>query len=130
MMSSPVMNRRRSVMSCGWASWISAIFSQLVMNTAQVNPSRSPRVTSRMAAPGSGSACEAGSYPKTKTPGAGAPGFGRAWWPLLDLDDVRGSRALRAVDDVEPHLVALVERPEPLGPDLGMVDEDVRTTLT
>ena len=43
--------------------------------------------------------------------------------------DVLGARSLRAVDDVEPHTVTLVEGPEPLGFDLAVVDEDVRAAL-
>src|SRR5688572_1502214 len=49
---------------------------------------------------------------------------------LLDLDDVGGARALGAVDDLEPHPIALVERAVALGADLRVVDENVRTTLT
>ena len=42
---------------------------------------------------------------------------------------VRGTGPLGAVRDLEADLVTLVEGPETLGPDLGVVDEDVRTTL-
>src|SRR3970282_710458 len=48
----------------------------------------------------------------------------------LDLADVCRAGPLRAVDDLEPHLVAFVQRPEALGADLGMVDENVRAALT
>src|SRR5262249_4591177 len=48
----------------------------------------------------------------------------------LDEGDVGRARPLRAVDDLELHLVAFVQGAETLGADLGMVDEDVRTTLT
>src|SRR3989442_8332795 len=48
---------------------------------------------------------------------------------VLDAADVGGAGPLRAVDDLEPHLVALVQLPEALGPDLGVVNENVRPTL-
>src|SRR5262249_58184669 len=46
-----------------------------------------------------------------------------------DLADVRGLGALGALDHVELHLLALSERPESLGLDGGMMDEDVRAAL-
>src|SRR5512141_1499355 len=45
------------------------------------------------------------------------------------LGHVRGAGPLRAVHHLEPDLVTLVEGAEPVGLDLGMVDEHVRTTL-
>src|SRR5438105_6837829 len=130
MMSSSVMCRRLSVMSCGWTSTISSMSSQVVIKTAQVSPSRSPRVTRRMEASGK----EGNRTPtRTKTPGtlrSRAPGSLDPWWRRLDLDDVRCAGSLRAVHDLETHAVALVEASESLSPDLGVMHEDVRPTLS
>src|SRR5262245_4717879 len=48
---------------------------------------------------------------------------------LPDDGHVRGARPLRALRDLELDLVTLVQGAKALGPDLGVVDEDVRTTL-
>src|SRR6185503_13517877 len=76
---------------------------------------------------------ERAAFRKMKTPGtlrSRAIGSLDPWVEALDLDDVRGAGTLRAVDDLEADTVALVERPEPLGADLGVMHEDVRATLT
>src|SRR5262249_54862702 len=139
-MSSLRAVKRRSVMSWGWTRAISSIFSTAVMKTAQVSPSRSPRVTRRIvvlprirailtAGPDAdqpGGDGESGPR-KSNTPGASsAPGvLGGSVGRALDLHDVCGAGSLRAVDDFEPHFVTLVESPESLGPDLRVVYEDV-----
>src|SRR5206468_1179318 len=67
---------------------------------------------------------------KTRTPEA--EGLGRSITSgelYLSDGDVGRARPLRAVDDLELHLVALVEGAETLGADLRVVDENVRTTL-
>src|SRR5262249_34766684 len=66
---------------------------------------------------------------KGKRPGPEGPGRSGSSGVSLDLHDVGGAGTLRAVDHFEPYPVALIEGPEALGPDLGVVDEDVRTTL-
>src|SRR5262245_34490623 len=47
----------------------------------------------------------------------------------LDLGDVGGAGPLGAVHHLEPHPIAIGESPEAVGADLGVVDENVRTTL-
>src|SRR5260221_1100414 len=130
MMSSSVMATRRSVTSCGCTSRISSMASQLVMRTAQVNPSRSPRVTSRILGPPARRRHRNRPARKRKRPGRAAPGVLQVrWCESLDLADVCCAGSFRAVDDLEPYLVALVEGTETLRPDLRMVDEDVMPTL-
>src|SRR6266571_3056103 len=127
-MSSSVTASRRPVMSWGCTSRISPIVSQLVMRTAQVSPSSSPRVTNRMSPPLEQVGHRSCPGRKRKRPGLGvAPGVVRVrWCESLDLGDVRCAGSLGAVHDLEPHLVAFVEGAEALGPDLRMVHENVR----
>src|SRR3990170_3245787 len=47
----------------------------------------------------------------------------------LEQDDVRGLRALLAVDDVELHLLTFLQVAEAVGLDGAVVDEDVLTAL-
>jgi hypothetical protein len=62
--------------------------------------------------------------------GLAAPGFGGADRGVLaDEGHVRGAGPLGALRDLEPDLVTLGESAKAVGADLGVVDEDVRTTL-
>src|ERR1041385_3046175 len=62
---------------------------------------------------------------------APAPAGGRGPWRRRgsDLLDVRGLEALRTVDDLELHRVALTERAEAVRLDGGVVDEDILATV-
>src|ERR1041385_6626189 len=62
---------------------------------------------------------------------APAPAGGRGPWRRRgsDLLDVRGLEALRTVDDLELHRVALTERAEAIRLDGGVVDEDILATV-
>src|SRR5262249_32092381 len=62
--------------------------------------------------------------------GSRAHGSLDPWSRLLDLHDVRRAGSLGAVHDLETHAVTLVERAESLSPDLRVMHEDVRPTLT
>src|SRR5512145_2279756 len=67
---------------------------------------------------------------KRRSPGPCGPG--RAVVRVAELAGerhVRGARPLGALRDLELDLVTLVEGAKTLGLDLGVVDEDVRTTL-
>jgi hypothetical protein len=57
----------------------------------------------------------------------GALAIGTAQW--LDHSDVDRRRALLTLFNVEPHTIALVERPESLGFDPAVMNEDIRTIL-
>src|SRR5262245_57228985 len=130
-------------MSWGWTRRTSDMGSLVVMRTAQVRPSMSARVTNRIgrSAEGEGGILtpRRGGFnarrgrqarsQKRKRPGPEGPGRSGSSGVSLDLHDVGGAGPLGAVDHFEPHPVALIEGPEPLGPDFRVVDEDVRTTL-
>src|SRR6185436_964804 len=74
MMSSERMSARPSVMSWGWMSAMLSIGSLRLSRTAQVRPSRSPRVTSRMMPNSIAGAGEVGTTPAdARGDGSGFP---------------------------------------------------------
>src|SRR4029450_7585909 len=66
---------------------------------------------------------------KMRTAGAFRPGRSQDE-RVLDEGDVGRPRPLGAVDDFELHPITFVESPEALHPDLRVMDEHVRPTLT
>src|SRR5687768_8717493 len=74
-----------------------------------------------------------GRVPKKQRPGDLTPGVVAILASVSggsDTGHVRGARTLGAVHHIETDLVTLREAPETLSADLGVVHEDVRTTIT
>src|SRR6266571_393358 len=68
-------------------------------------------------------------FQKRERPPPPGSGLSLLWSPLLVLADVLGLQALRSLDDVELHAVALHQRPEALHLNGGVVDEYVLPAL-